>query len=215
MAEKCDSGSENLDRIFQELHSISRKNPSKNKCLELLKSAKRLLVECEGATILQSSRHHAGHKSPADELIVATLDEICPTASLAYQQALADLNQEQRLSWRGPATDLREALRETLDILAPDNDIEASPNFKLEQDAKRPTMKQKVRYILKNRGINSGAFAPPENAVQGIEEVIGSLTRSVYTRSSVSTHTSTDRSEVARVHAWVRLVLCELLELPL
>lgn len=215
VAEQCHGGPENLDRIFQEIHSISRKNPSKNRCLELLKAAKKYLVECEGIAISQSSRQQAGHRSPVDELIVATLDDICPSASFAYQQALSDLNQERRLSWRGPATDLREALRETLDVLAPDHDVETSPGFKLEPDAKRPTMKQKVRYILKNRGANSGALAPPESAVQGIEDVLGSLTRSVYTRSSVSTHTSTDRPEVARVHAWVRLVLCELLEIPL
>jgi len=215
VAEQCSGSSNELDTIFQEIHLLSRKNPSKNRCLELLKSAKKALIECEGETISQSSRQQAGHRTPVDELIVATLDEICPSASFAYQQALTDLIQESRLSWRGPATDLREALRETLDILAPDEDIEAMPGFKLEADAKRPTMKQKVRYILKNRGVNSGAMATPESAVQGIEEVLGTLTRSVYTRSSVSTHTPTERQEVARVHAWVRLVLCELLEIPL
>lgn len=215
VAEQCSGGSNDLDTIFQEIHSLSRKSPSKNRCLELLKSAKKALIECEGATISQSSRQQAGHRTQVDELIVATLDEICPSASFAYQQALVDLTQETRFSWRGPATDLREALRETLDVLAPDQDIEATPGFKLETDAKRPTMKQKVRYILKNRGVNSGAMTTPESAVQGIEEVLGTLTRSVYTRSSVSTHTPTERQEVARVHAWVRLVLCELLEIPL
>lgn len=215
IAEQCGGNSNGLDSIFQEIHSLSRKSPSKNRCLELLKSAKKALVECESVAISQSSRQQAGHMTPVDELIVTTLNEICPSASLAYQQALMDLIQESRLSWRGPATDLREALRETLDILAPDQDVEAMPGFKLETDAKRPTMKQKVRYILKNRGVVSGAMATPESAVQGIEEVLGTLTRSVYTRSSVSTHTPTERQEVARVHAWVRLVLCELLEIPL
>lgn len=215
IAEQCNGGADKLDELFQELHSLSRKSPSKKRCLELLKSAKNSLVTCEGAAISQSSRQQAGLRTPVDELIVASLDEICPSASLAYQQALQDLGQERRMSWRGPATDLREALRETLDILAPDKDVEEAPGFKFEQEAKCPTMKQKVRYILKNRGTNSGSMAPPENAVQGIENVIGTLTRSVYTRSSVSTHTPTERSEVARVHAWVRLVLCELLEIPL
>ena len=88
------------------------------------------------------------------------------------------------------------------------------PGFKLEQDAKRPTMKQKVRHVMKTRGVPHGAMAPNENAVSGVEEIVGGLTRSVYNRSSVSTHTATNRAEVIRVHAWVRLVLCELLELP-
>lgn len=215
IAERCNGGSDSLDGIFQEVHSLSRKNASKTRCIELLKAAKSALIACEGADISQSSRQQAGNRTPVDELIVASLDEICPSASLAYQQALMDLGQERRLSWRGPATDLREALRETLDVLAPDKDVEGVPGFKLEPDAKVPTMKQKIRYILKNRGVNSGAMAPPETAVQGIESVIGTLTRSVYTRSSVSTHTPTERPEVARVHVWVRLVLCEMLEIPL
>ena len=91
----------------------------------------------------------------------------------------------------------------------------ASAGFKLEGDAKRPTMKQKVRYVLKNRGVPSGAMGTPESAVVGVEEFVGGLTRSVYTRSSVSAHTATTRAEASRILAWVRLVICELLEIPL
>jgi hypothetical protein len=142
------------------------------------------------------------------------LREVCPSAAAAYCQALEDLGAEKRESWRGPATDLRESLRETLDVLAPDDDVMKEPGFKLEKDAHRPTMKQKVRYILKKRGTPSGALAAPESAVQGIEDILGGIARSVYNRSSISTHTATDKKEVVRVHAWVRLVLCDLLEVP-
>lgn len=76
-------------------------------------------------------------------------------------------------------------------------------------------MKQKVRYVLKSRGTPSGAMETPESAVVGVEDFVGGLTRSVYTRSSVSTHTATTQAEASRVLAWVRLVLCELLEIPL
>ena len=99
-------------------------------------------------------------------------------------------------------------------MLAPDDEVTKETGFKLEKDAHRPTMKQKVRYILKKRGIPHGAMAAPESAVQGIEEILGGITRSVYNRTSISTHTATDKNEVIRVHAWVRLVLCDLLEVP-
>jgi hypothetical protein len=114
---------------------------------------------------------------------------------------------DKRESWRGPATDLREALRETLDVLAPDEGVTKEPGFKLEKDAHRPTMKQKVRYILKKRGTPHGAMAAPESAMEGIENILGGITRSVYNRTSISTHTATDKKEVIRVHAWVRLAL--------
>lgn len=139
---------------------------------------------------------------------------MCPSAGAAYSQAMEDLSAQTRESWRGPATDLREALRETLDVLAPDQEVQNAPGFKLERETRGPTMKQKVRYILKSRGTPSGAMTAPESAVQGIEDIVGGLTRSVYTRSNISTHTSTDKNEVIRVHAWVRLVFCDLLEVP-
>lgn len=150
-----------------------------------------------------------------DERIIATLDEVCPAAAVSYKQALADIGGPERHSWRGPATDLREALRETLDALAPDKDVQDQPGFKLETNAVRPTMKQKAKYILKNRGRKGGQLSNPETVINNIEDMVGGLVRSVYTRSSVSTHTTTNRDEVVRVHSWVRLVLCELLEIPL
>lgn len=203
------------DTIFQTILSLARKNPSKDKCLRLLKDAKRLFVALEASSLsgrIKSAR--VGRLIITDKLIIESLRELCPTAALAYEQALRDLETEDRLSYRGPATDLREALRETLDTLAPDKDVIAMPGYKPEPDAKRPTMKQKVRYILRNRGLKGGQLETPESAVEGIEGIVGRMVRSVYTRSSVSTHTPTDRPEVIRIHAWVRLVLCELLEIP-
>lgn len=212
--ENVDSELREADTIFQELHALSRKSPSKEKCLRLLKSAKQVFVRLEGAALRGNSRPVSEARTPTDVLIVESLQEVCPTAALSYSQALADLQSENRLSYRGPATELREALRETLDTLAPDKDVEAMPGYKPEPDAKRPTMKQKVRYILRSRGFGSGQLAAPESAVEGVEEMLGGVVRSVYTRSSVSTHTATTRTEVLRVHAWVRVVLCELLEVP-
>lgn len=202
------------DLVFRDLHSATRGKPSRAKVLDRLTMAKQLLVKLEGAALVSAATKSAGRHTATDQLIIETLRDICPSAAAAYSQALMDLGAEKRESWRGPATDLREALRETLDVLAPDNEITIEPGFKLEKDAHRPTMKQKVRYILKKRETPHGAMAAPESAVQGIEEILGGITRSVYNRTSISTHTATDKKEVVRVHAWVRLVMCDLLEVP-
>jgi hypothetical protein len=148
-----------------------------------------------------------------DQRIIATLTSMVPSAALSYEQASKDLLVEVRMSWRGPATDLREALRETLDHLAPDAEVTAQPGYKLEPDTKGPTMKQKVRYVLSKRGIGKAASASPEAAVTAVEELVGTFVRSIYTRSNVSTHTPTDKNEVLRVRDWVRVALCELLEI--
>lgn len=202
------------DGLFKELHAMSRGHPSRGKVVDMLTSAKQLLVSLEGSALATATAKSAGRRTATDRLIIDTLKDVCTSAAAAYSQALEDLGADKRESWRGPATDLRESLRETLDQMAPDDEVMKSPGFKLEKGALRPTMKQKVRYILKRRGMASGAMAAPETAVEGIEDIVGGLTRSVYTRSNISTHTPTDRSEVVRLHAWVRLVFCDLLEVP-
>jgi Predicted pPIWI-associating nuclease len=202
------------DGIFKELHSAARGKPGRAKVVDRLTTAKQLLIELEGVALASATAKSAGRRTATDQLIIETLQDLCPSAAAAYSQALVDLSADRRESWRGPATDLREALREALDVLAPDDEVTKEPSFKLEKDAHRPTMKQKVRYILKKRETPHGAMAAPESAVQGIEDILGGITRSVYNRTSISTHTATDKNEVIRVHAWVRLVMCDLLEVP-
>jgi hypothetical protein len=148
-----------------------------------------------------------------DTQIAETLQDIVPSAALSFKQATSDIQSKKRLSWRGPATDLREALRETLYHFAPDKDVKAMPGYKQDAGTDGPTMKQKVRYILRNRGVSKAVSETAEEATDAVEEAVGSFVRSVYTRSSVSTHTPTDKAEVLRVRDLVRVVLCDLLEI--
>ena len=148
-----------------------------------------------------------------DQRIVTTLKQLVPSAGLSYEQAILDLQISQRLSWRGPATDLRESLRETLDYLAPDNEVTAQQGFRLEPNTNGPTMKQKVRYVMKKRGMSKTTIQTSEDAAEAIDAAIGAFVRSVYTRSNLSTHTPTDKDEVLRVRDWVRVAMCELLEI--
>lgn len=103
-------------------------------------------------------------------------------------------------------------MRETLDHLAPDTDVIAMSGYKQSPDTNGPTMKQKVRFVLKKRGLTQALSAPAETATEAVDSAIGTFVRSVYTRSSVSTHTPTDKGEVIRIRDFVRVVLCELLE---
>lgn len=201
-----------VDRMMQQLLQLTHKASTIGKYKELFKSLKKHLVLLDTRLISTPARTNAIEQNGVDGRLVVTLRALLPTASMSYEQAVIDLRIEDRLSWRGPATDLREALREVLDHLAPDDDVKASPGFKQEQDTRGPTMKQKVRYILKNRQVSKTASETTENAAVSVEEAFGVFVRSVYTRSSVSTHTSTSRGEALRVLDLVRIVLCELLE---
>ena len=199
-----------MQKLIEQCHKRGRASVY----IDLLREAKKHLIQLDSKQISSqiSSGADQQEKTPADVRIITTLRALVPSAALSYEQALLDLASPERLSWRGPATDLREALRETLDHLAPDSEVKAAPGYKDEPDARGPTMKQKVRFILKNRETSKALAATTEDATKSVDEAIGTFVRSVYTRSSVSTHTPTNKDEVSRVLDLVRVVLRELLE---
>jgi hypothetical protein len=202
-----------LDSYAQQLLELTHKHPAAAKVTSILKNVISHSRKIDVYITVNQSNNSVQIIGDIDTRIIDTLEKLVPSAALSYKQALIDLSLPARLSWRGPATDLREALRELLDHLAPDSDVTAAANFKLEPETKGPTMKQKVRFILSKRGVSRSASAVPEGAAASVEESLGAFVRSLYTRSSVSTHTPTEKNEVTMIRDWVRVTLCELLEI--
>lgn len=145
--------------------------------------------------------------------ILATLQQLLPTAASSYQQAVLDLQAQGRISYRGAAVELREALREVLDHFAPDEAVMKWPGFTLEKGATKPTMRQKTKFILKSRGGTANTLTSAQDTVTLIEEVTASLARSVYQRASISTHISSTQGEVRRLKLYSDAILAELLEI--
>ena len=168
----------------------------------------------EFAIGMQSHRYQrqSAPVSDVEDRIIETLNTLVPSAALSYRQALMDLGTAGRHSFRGTAAELREALREVLDHLAPDDGVQASLGFKLEPEQTGPTMRQKVRFILKSRNRPNPAIVPAETATDVVDELTASLVRSVYTRASMSTHVSSGLEEVRRIKAYVDTILTDLLE---
>lgn len=204
-----------LDALMQELLRLTQRSSLKSRYEQTLKQINQELNGVEVASLSPEESENA----PGDSLdgkerrIAGTLDGLVSSAGISYRQACLDLRGPERLSYRGAASELREALREALDHLAPDADVSGQPGFKLEKDQTKPTMKQKVRYILRSRGKNKTVSDAPERAVVVVEEMVGALARSVYNRSSLSTHVGTTKQEVQQVKAYVDVVLTELLEI--
>lgn len=201
-----------VDALMQNILQLSHKNSSTNRYRTEFKELKKNLVLLDSWLVATPMRSSSSSREGVDDRIVVTLRALLSSAAMSYEQALLDLAQDQRLSWRGPATDLREALREVLDHLAPDADVTSASGYKQEKDTNGPTMKQKVRFILKSRKASKGVAATTEDATSAVDEAVGAFVRSVYTRSSISTHTPTSKDEALRVLSLVRVVLCELLE---
>lgn len=208
------SSLEIIDDYFQNLLLLTHKNSSTTKYRKLLETIKTQLINLEAQTLSTTlTKAKISKYDKLDEQIISTLIKFIPSASASYNQALIDLEGNDRFSWRGPATDLRESLRECLDYLAPDKDVEAQSGFRFEKDLKSPTMKQKVKYIMKNRGKGDVEIKTTENSLNLVEELFGTFVRSVYTRASVSTHTATTKKEVVRLLGMIKLIFSEILEL--
>jgi hypothetical protein len=167
----------------------------------------------DGADLPRGAALPLTETSAEDQRIIETLEGLAPSAALSYKQAIIDLADTHRLSFRGPASELREALRETLDCLAPDTAVTAALGYAHEKDRDRPTMKQKVRFILKARGQSTSSSEAPENTTAMIDEMVGSLFRSIYDRSSAATHVASERRKVAQIRRYVATMLHEILEL--
>jgi hypothetical protein len=145
--------------------------------------------------------------------ISKTLQHMLPNAAKSYEQVLVDLQDKSKKSYRGTAAELRESVREVLDHLAPDEDVIASAGFKLEQGQNGPTMKQKMRFILRARKLGDAGRQTAEDSVAHLDENIAALGRSVYTRGSVDLHTGRERQEILNFKMYADAVLGELLEI--
>src|SRR3989339_1106464 len=187
---------------LQILLDTTHKSSMRSTYIKRLKDIYSILSSIEKEVLTAKDDTTVTRYDEKDKMIIDTLKQINASAAHSYEQALIDLNQSNRLSWRGPATDFRESLRDYLDCLAPDESVVKQPNFKFEDELKKPTMKQKVKFVLKTRELPDNAISAPTDATEGIEN----LFRSVYNRASISTHIQTNEKTVHRLHQWVKLV---------
>lgn len=202
-----------LTNCLQDLLRLTQGNNPKASYLALVKKIEKQAKELNIKDVVKPvAKVELIHRD--EKMLIETLEAILPTAALSYKQALIDLSIcSHKISYRGTASELREALRETLDHLAPDKNVISEPGFKLEQNQTKPTMKQKVRYILKNRNLNDTKRIPAEKSVEMVEEIIGQIARATYNRASLATHVETTKQEVYQVKRYIDLVFHEILEL--
>jgi len=207
------------DERWQELVRLAHGN---NQRKSYQRTVRILFAELKGASVhalaRAAERSDAGRGpsdlTPAELRLLDTLQAILPTAAASYRQAILDLCRQERLSYRGTASELREALRETLDHLAPDSEVAKQPGFKPDADQSRPSMKQKVRFVLVSRGRSKTQAAITERSVSVVENLVGEVVRAAYDRASLATHLETTRAEVVRIKRYVDTILFDLLEIP-
>ena len=207
------------DKRWHELVRLAHGNRQRNRYLKTVGVIREELTEFS-IRVLAASAEAGGRAggmsdlNPGERNLVATLDALLPTAGASYRQGLLDLLGVGRLSYRGTACEFREALRETLDHLAPDSEVMKENGFKLEDGQKKPTMRQKVRFVLLSRGRKYTQAAGAEKAVDVVEGLVGGVVRATYNRASLASHVESTRGEVLRMKRYIDTVLFDLLEVP-
>ncbi len=206
------------DSEWQRLVRLAHGNNARKSYLRTLTVLRKGLSEINisslaTAPVASAQASASRNLSREEALILQTLEALVPSAATSYRQGLADLVGIERLSYRGTAAEFRESLRETLDHLAPDADVERQTWFKLEQGQTKPTMKQKVRFVLTSRGRNKTQREAAEKSLALIEELSGEVMRAIYNRASLATHVHGSKLEVHKIKRYVDTVLFDLLEI--
>ncbi len=201
-----------LDSLMQGLLRYAQRYTTVSKYLKILKKIFTILNELEIKSTASMPESDIFDKRGYQD-IIGTLSKIAPSAAQSFEQGLKDLQDDSRISWRGTVVEFRESLREVLDILAPDKEVKKQSWFRMEPNAKGPTMKQKVIFILKARQTPTKQREVLTNAIEIIEECLGKFVRSVYELCSAGVHIPISRDEAIRVRKYVILVLSELLEI--
>lgn len=206
-----------IDQEMQHMIEIAAGVNRKSTYLRIIRQLRRLRAPLTTTIEIRANKESVAPPvlllSLVETAILQTLDKLLPLTALSYRQALHDLADQTRYSYRGVAAEFREVLREVLDHLAPDADVMKTPGFKLEPGQTKPTMKQKTVFILKARGLNDTQRKPATDAVAIVESAVGSLARASYTVGSLATHISAERSEVLTFKGYSDAVIAQLLEI--
>lgn len=202
---------EEIDYVVQALLQLATAPREREAYLGQVNELRPYLMEAT-VDLLKASGAPRLILSETERAILATLTALLPGSAASYEQALRDIAQGVRVSWRGTAAELREALREAIDHLAPDDKVMALSGFKLEENQSRPTQRQKVRYVLRARRSSSAAVTVAEASLATVEASIAVLARSTYQRGSASAHATASAKEVKNLKRYIDALLAELLE---
>lgn len=151
--------------------------------------------------------------SEHEQRIIAALEHRVPKAWRCYRQALEDLSEEGRISFRGAANELRFAVEEVLTEMAPDADVTASPGYIQDATVNGPTHAQKGRYISKLKGLDRSNRQSLEATLKLIDDHVGDLSRGLFTRSSSSAHNESERGEVMTIKEYVNAFLGDVFDI--
>ena len=189
-------------------------NTTANKYLDQVAALRKAVIGLHVRSTVTGQ--NAVEKPSADTLAVERgLEALNPAIADSYRQVLLDLRDNERISLRGTANELREVLREVLEVRSPDEMVMKESWYQTKdaqgREKHRPTYADRAKYAvrLQSKGKNIQKQTP--GSVERADELLGSIVRSTYDRGSGAAHTETERSEIIKQLRYVNAVLLELL----
>jgi hypothetical protein len=202
------------DALWHSLLRLAHSNNAKRSYQKVIKTLWNMTTKISIRAKMSPDLYQEMRFSEDERILFDTLNKMIPSNANSYKQAIIDLNGgTDRLSYKGIAAELREVLRETLDHLAPDEEVIKDPHYKNEPGLTKPTMKQKVRHILKLRKRTASQRSTTEKSVELVEQLSADVARAMYDRASLATHVESSKSEVQKIKRYLDTILFDLLEI--
>ncbi|HEV2426423.1 MAG TPA: hypothetical protein VGZ29_16475 [Terriglobia bacterium] len=160
----------------------------------------------------------APETSPAgrDEEAARRLRNLDAKVADDYEQAVLDIEDSDRVSYRGAAAELREVLTQVLHILAPTADVQAADWYREARKSgattePKPTRAERTKFILRRQEQGSTGTGFAESYMSMVEERLGQVIGRTFERSNRSTHAESEKDELIRLLPYVNALLRELL----
>ncbi len=145
-----------------------------------------------------------------DKEAVKTLLQAYPVLEDGYNQVLNDLNDSNRLSYKGTANELREVLRGVLAELAPDTEVCKQAWYKQEKDSAGPTRKQRVKYILQSRRASRNENQVFSNTHELFDEIFSRVVISAYDGANEASHKQKQKQEIEKLLSYFNVLIRDL-----
>jgi hypothetical protein len=207
-----------FDEMMQRIVHLATESPARRTVLSALRAARQEFSDSLLGPLTRAHWSKAPQRAPAgrDAEVAARLKKLERSFAESYEQVVLDLDDDGRISYRGPGAELRELLTGVLHTLAPNAEVQATSWYK---EARRtgarkeptPTRAERTRFILANRGKGSAATETAESYTDNAEERLGRVVSATYARGSAVTHSAAERAEVSQVLRYVNALFLELL----
>ena len=207
-----------MDEEMQILLKLAVESSSRRTVLRSIASAIQHFKEVLLVPVSRAYWSRAPQRSPAgrDENVVTRLQQLDPELAESYEQAVIDIEDSDRVSYRGPAAELREVLTGVLHRLAPNSEVQVTDWYRESRrsgarDEPTPTRAERTKFILRSRQQGSAVTESAESYTVLVEERLGDVVSATYKRGSAATHSGTEQDELVKLLPYINALLRELL----